>query len=182
MLQQDREQITVAPDGRPDSEQPQWRQDFPVDSPQDNYVARRDFTKFLVLTSLAFAIGQFWIAVQNFFRERRGEWPIQRIAGVDEIPIGGALTFLYPTEHDQCVMVRPSQQGFVAFSRQCTHLSCSVVPEPDKGRFYCPCHEGAFDFATGSPIAGPPRRPLSRIKLDFKQGVIYATGVELRTL
>ena len=178
----DPELHTIPPNRGEMKDQPTWRRDFPVDTAQDAYVARRDFTKFLVLTSLAFAIGQFWIAIQNFFRERRGDWPIQRIAGVDEVPLEGALTFSYPTDHDQCVLVRTSQQSFVAFSRQCTHLSCSVVPEPERGRFYCPCHEGAFDFTTGAPIAGPPRRPLSRIKLDFKQGVIYATGVELRTL
>jgi Rieske Fe-S protein len=182
MLQPDREQLTVAPDGRSDLEQPQWRRDFPIDWPQDHYVARRDFTKFLVLTSFAFVVGQFWIVVQNFFRERRGESPLQLIARVDEVPVGSTLMFSYPTLHEQCALARLNDQSFVAFSRQCTHLSCSVVPEPNRGRFYCPCHEGAFDLATGNPIAGPPRRPLARIKLEFKQGAIYASGVELRTL
>lgn len=182
MVQADREQITVAPDGRPDSEQPPWRQDFPIDWPQDHYVARRDFTKFLVLTSFAFTVGQFWVVIQNFLRSRRGESPILLIARADEVSVGGALTFSYPNEHDQCVLIRLDEQSFTAFSQQCTHLSCSVVPEPDKRRFYCPCHEGTFDLATGRPIAGPPRRPLARIKLEFKQGVIYATGVEPRTI
>lgn len=107
---------------------------------------------------------------------------MQPIARIDEVPIGGAFTFSYPGEHDQCVLVRLTEQTFGAFSRQCTHLSCSVVPEPDKHRFYCPCHEGAFDISTGRPIAGPPRRALSQIKLDFRQGTIYATGVELRVI
>ncbi len=182
MLQPDREQITIAPDGRPTSEQPRWRQDFPIDWPQDHYVARRDFTRFLVLTSFAFTAGQFWILVQNFFRERRGESPIRPIARVDEVPIGGALTFSYPGELDECVLVRLGEKNFTAYSRQCTHLSCSVVPQPEKARLYCPCHEGVFEIATGEPIEGPPRRPLARIKLDFKQDTIYATGVELRSL
>src|SRR5579875_3286117 len=34
-----------------DTHPPAWRQDFPIDWPQDHYVARRDFTKFLVLTA-----------------------------------------------------------------------------------------------------------------------------------
>ena len=182
MLQADREQITVSPDGRPDFEQQQWRHDFPIDWPQDHYIARRDFTKFLVLTSFAFTVGQFWIAIQNFLRARRGESPIQFIARADDIAIGSALTFTYPEVHDQCVLVRLDQQSFAAYSRQCTHLSCSVVPEPANRRFYCPCHEGAFDLSTGNPIAGPPRRPLARIKLEFRQGSVYATGMELRTL
>ena len=182
MLQADREQITVPPDGRREIEQPQWRRDFPIDWPEDHYIARRDFTKFLVLTSFAFVVGQLWIVVQNFFRARRGDSQIQHIAQIDDIAIGSAQTFTYPKEHDQCVLVRLDQQSFVAYSRQCTHLSCSVVPEPDKRRYYCPCHEGLFDLASGNPIAGPPRRPLARIELEFRHGAVYATGVELRTL
>ena len=64
----EREQITLPPDGRPDSAQPAWRGDFPVDWPADQYVARRDFTRFLVLTSLAFTVGQWWIAAQQWWR------------------------------------------------------------------------------------------------------------------
>lgn len=31
-------------------------------------------------------------------------------------------------------------------------------------------------------IAGPPQRPLSRISLEVRGGVIYATGVEVKTI
>ena len=58
MSRRNGESRTPAPDGRPLAEQPLWRQDFPIDTPQYQYVARRDFTKFLGLISLAFAIGQ----------------------------------------------------------------------------------------------------------------------------
>ena len=68
----DAEQVTIAPDWRPMEQQPAWRTDFPIDSPQDHYVERREFMKFLVLTSLAFTAGQFWIAAQNWWRRRRG--------------------------------------------------------------------------------------------------------------
>src|SRR6476646_866115 len=87
----DPEQITRPPDGRPLHYQPQWRKDFPIDWPQDHYVARRDFAKFLCLTSLAFAIGQFCIAFQNWRRKRRGELPIVKLADKSEISIGGAI-------------------------------------------------------------------------------------------
>ena len=49
--------VTVAPDGRPPEEQPRWRQAFPIDEPQDEYRSRRQFARFLLLTSLAFAAG-----------------------------------------------------------------------------------------------------------------------------
>ena len=178
----DSESLSAAPDGRPAAEQPKWRRDFPIDLPLDVYVARRDFTKFLILTSLAFTAGQFWIGVQNFFRKRRGEPALLRVATVDELPVGGAKTFAYPEAHDRCLLVRLEENKFVAFSQACTHLSCAVVPEPQNKCFRCPCHEGLFDIESGRPLAGPPRRPLPRIKLEFNGGAIYASGVELRTL
>ena len=80
------------------------------------------------------------------------------------------------------LLVRTGEKTFVAYSQKCTHLSCAVVPQPDKNRFYCPCHEGSFDLATGAPIAGPPQRPLPRINLELRSGGVYATGVEVKTI
>jgi len=172
----EREQITIAPDFAPADTQPAWRQDFPIDWPQDQYVERRDFMKFMVLTSAAFAVGQLWIAAQN------GSYEIRRIASVDDVAVGGAIVFTYPAEHDRCLLVRTSDTQFVAFSQKCTHLSCAVIPRPEEGIFFCPCHEGRFDLRSGAPTAGPPRRPLPRILLDIRGRTIYAVGVEERTV
>jgi len=171
------EQISTPPDGRPLAEQAAWRRDFPIDTGQDNYVARRDFTKFLVLTSLAFVVGQVSIGVQNFLRRRRGAPPIMRVATLDQLHVGGSLVFAYPHEHDDCILLRPSADTLLAYSQKCTHLSCAVVPQGASNCLYCPCHEGRFDLGTGRPIAGPPRRPLPRITLERRGADIYATGV-----
>ena len=176
-----REQITIAPDFRPAEVQPAWRQDFPIDWPQDAYVERRDFMKFMVLTSLAMTVGQFWIAAQNWMRRRQGAAEITRIAGMGDLAVGGTLTFNYPGEHDPCVLVRMSESEFVAYSQKCTHLSCAVIPRPEQGVLHCPCHEGFFDLRSGRVIAGPPTRPLPRIAIEVRGADIYATGVEWRT-
>ena len=68
----ERETITTPPDRSSPDDQPAWRQDFPIDWPQDQYVERRDFMKFVVLTSFALTVGQVWIAAQNWLRKRRG--------------------------------------------------------------------------------------------------------------
>ena len=175
------EDITTAPDGRPMDEQPAWRTDFPIDWPQDQYVERRDFMKFMVLTSLAFAVGQFWIAGQNWWRRRRGQPEILRVASLSDLRTATVVTFSYPREHDDCVLVRTPGNGLVAYGQKCTHLSCAVRPRVDEGLLQCPCHEGYFDLASGRPVAGPPRRPLPRVHLEVRGDDIYATGVEERT-
>ncbi len=165
----------------PDTVEPRWRQDFPIEQAKDHYVARRDFTKFMVLISFAFGVGQVWIGVQNWLRRRQGEPPVREITTVDQLAVGAALQFHYPTDGDNALLLRLDEQTFVAYRDQCTHLMCAVRPRFDTGQLHCPCHEGFFEMATGRAIKGPPRRPLPQVTLKISGGVIYATGVEVRT-
>lgn len=178
---QEGEHITIAPDGRPMEEQPAWRTDFPIDWPQDHYVERRDFMKFMFLASLAFAAGQIWIAAQNWWRRRRGQPEIMRLASLEQLPVGGVLTFAYPGPEDDCVLVRPGESTLVAYGQKCTHLSCAVQPRVEEGLLRCPCHEGYFDLRSGRPLSGPPRRPLTLVRIETRGSDIYAVGVEERT-
>jgi Rieske Fe-S protein len=163
-------------------DQPRWRRDFPIDWPQDHYVARRDFVKFLTLTSLAFAVGQFWIVLQNLWRRARGLPPAVKIRPLDSIPPGSSVAFDYPTRDDAAVLVRGKDGSLVAYGQECTHLSCAVIPKPERGMLHCPCHEGWFDLGTGRPVAGPPRRPLDRIVLEVRNGHVWAVAIERRTV
>jgi Rieske Fe-S protein len=174
----DPELHTIPPDRGSMEDQPKWRQDFPIDSAQDGYVARREFTKFLGLTSLAFVVGQFCIAIQNHWRRIRGELPTLAVAKTSHLSVGGALPFHYPTETDPAILLRPDAETLLAYSSQCTHLQCPVLPEIESGRLHCPCHAGYFDLRTGRPLAGPPRRSLPRIVVEVREGTIYATGFE----
>jgi Rieske Fe-S protein len=175
------DQDRAYPDGRPLSEQPRWRQDFPTDVPADDALARREFTKFLVLTSGAFAAGQCWIGLMS---RLGGDRPPaeKRIAAEADVPPGGVVQFAYPADDDPCLLIRLDDGRFVAYGQQCSHLSCAVIPDPERGELRCPCHHGYFEVREGRPIAGPPRRPLPRITLGVRDGVIFATGVELRTV
>ena len=181
---------TVAPDGRPQAVQPDWRREFPIDVPEDDYVARREFTKFMGLISLAFVVGHFCIAGMSWLRRRSNEQhppAPKEIARLDELrEIGAAKTFAYPEEQDTCIVVRigtgEDAAALRAYDQKCTHLSCAVTPNKVKSCLECPCHHGTFDLDTGRPIAGPPRRPLPRIGLEIREGIIYATHLELRTV
>ncbi len=184
----DLDRHTVPPDGRPLEEQPRWRQDFPIDWPQDEYVSRRDLVKFIFLTSVALVVGQFWIYGKSLFRRAEGAFPEVKIAGVDELPVGGSKTFQYPEGSAPRLLVRTGAAAFVAYDQQCTHLLCPIVtarkPEVSVAggegslELHCPCHNGWFDLETGRPMAGPPRRPLARVLLDVRGGDVYAVGIE----
>jgi Rieske Fe-S protein len=168
------------PDGRPEDEQPDWRQDFPTDVPEDEAVARREFTKFLVLTSGGLAAGQCWIGLASLLA-RREAMPEVRVARLEGVPVGGVVEFRYPDADHPCLLIRTGEEALVAYGQQCTHLSCAVVPEIDEGRLRCPCHHGYFALADGRAVSGPPRRPLPRVQLEVRDGEIFARGVELRT-
>lgn len=177
-MPKDPEILTVPPDGRSYVEQPRWRQDFPVDRPQDEYITRRDFARFLILTSIAFTAGQFWIPARDFFRRRQRAFPVLPVVKTGEIPIGGALVFQYPEkENNARILVRLAERWFVAYDQQCTHLLCPVIPKPESGVLHCPCHQGAFDLATGRPVMGPPQRPLPRVALEIRDDTVFATAV-----
>jgi Rieske Fe-S protein len=173
---------TIAPDGRPMAEQPRWRKDFSIDSARDQFVARRDFAKFLVLTSGAFVVGQGWIAAQHLVRSKRPPPPRTRIASLRELQPGTSMTFAYPGEHDPCLLIRLPDGALVAYDQRCTHLACAVVPRIEEGVLHCPCHEGFFDLATGRNIAGPPPRPLPAIEIEIDDDDVYAVGVRPRTV
>jgi Rieske Fe-S protein len=165
------------------AEQPEptaWREDFPIDWAEDQYVERRDFVKFLVLISGAFTAGQFWIATEEWFRRRETVFERQRIASLDQLA-SGTVVFNYPGPQDPCVLVRTKTGELVAYSQKCTHLSCAVIPRPELGVLQCPCHEGLFELSTGRPIAGPPPRPLPRITIAVDGNDVFATGVVVET-
>ncbi len=163
---------------RPSAE-PLWRDEFSVFTADERYVSRRQFSKFLVLTSLAMFVGNLWILVRSWF-SRRPSYPTAPVARVDEIPVGGVKLFPYPTSQERCIMVRTSDNEYVAYSQKCTHLSCAVLYSRDRNRLECPCHNGAFSVRDGSVLQGPPRRPLPRVELQRRGDQLIAMGLEIR--
>ena len=156
------EQITVPPDGRPREQQPPWRKDFPIDWPEDQYVARRDFTKFLVLTSLAFVVGQVWIAAQSWSRANgAAARRAKRSPRSRDLPVGAvARRSTYPGEHDPCLLDPARRRTLVAYSQKCTHLSCAVVPRIERGRAPLPVPRGLL--RPRAPAGNSPARRRGR--------------------
>ena len=143
----------------------------------ERYVTRRQFAKFLTLTSLGMFAGNAWILAKSLLH-RAPVYPTVPVATLDEVPVGGVKLFTYPTPQDPCILVRAGAEVYVAYSQICTHLSCAVFFSAATRRLECPCHQGSFSIADGSVIAGPPPRPLPRVVLDRRGQDLVATGME----
>jgi Rieske Fe-S protein len=157
--------------------EPLWRDEFSIHAADERYVTRRQFAKFLTLTSLAMAAGNVWILVKSWLF-RVPQYPVRAIASAGEIPVNGVKLFTYPTADDPCLLVRLADDRYVAYSQVCTHLSCAVFFSTTSGRLECPCHNGSFSVADGSVIAGPPTRRLPQVVLERRGTELVATGME----
>jgi Rieske Fe-S protein len=92
--------------------------------------------------------------------------------------VGESRAFRTPTGAMAAIARRTDAgtvEDFVALSSTCPHLGCQVHWEAQANRFFCPCHNGAFD-PTGKAIAGPPAeagQSLPRYPLRIEQGLLY---------
>jgi len=109
---------------------------------------------------------------------------------VDRMPYGGFLV-AFPENSDEhersdaqivVLRFRPnsgftplegredwSPEGFVAYSRVCTHAGCPVTQYVDEEKLLmCPCHQSTFDVLHGAqPVFGPAGRALPQLPLAF---------------
>ena len=73
-----------------------WREQFPMDLADDEYRSRRDFTRLLGLTSLAFVVGQLWIIARNFWHQAKDLPSRLAISRVSDVPVGVPNYFTTP--------------------------------------------------------------------------------------
>jgi ubiquinol-cytochrome c reductase iron-sulfur subunit len=59
--------------------------------------------------------------------------------------------------------------GYVAYSKVCTHLGCPVgLYEQELELLVCPCHQSMFNVRDGAfPVFGPAPRPLPQLPIYF---------------
>ena len=102
----------------------------------------------------------------------------QFVATLEQLVLGDSLPFKTPT--GATVVVARQSEGdtadaFIGLSSVCPHLGCAVHWEAQNERFFCPCHNGAFD-AAGKATEGPPataKQELKRFPLKVEQGLLY---------
>ncbi|MDP4163067.1 MAG: Rieske 2Fe-2S domain-containing protein [Bacillota bacterium] len=142
---------------------------------------RRGFMKTLVGAAGVFAVSSLpWgtLAAKELMGLGDKEYKHKKITDVKSIAIGDAVDFAFPGEHDSAILIRLSENHYVAYQNACTHLRCPVFWDKKEEEMICPCHHGKFDVKTGTPIAGPPRRPLPEIQVKVDKGAVYAVRVK----
>jgi ubiquinol-cytochrome c reductase iron-sulfur subunit len=116
---------------------------------------------------------------------------------VNDVPLGGLVT-VFPEGspgdgNAQAVLIRVepgllvprkgregwSPQGFVAYSKVCTHAGCPVgLYQAQTHELLCPCHQSNFDVLNGArPLFGPAAAALPQLPLQIDgEGYLRATG------
>jgi ubiquinol-cytochrome c reductase iron-sulfur subunit len=102
-----------------------------------------------------------------------------------DLAIDGILT-VFPEKHEeeadsQTLLIRLPQdieapgppgwshEGYVAFSKICTHAGCPVgLYEAVSRKLFCPCHQSVFDVLQGAkPTEGPATRRLPQLPISI---------------
>ena len=142
--------------------------------------SRRSFlnTLWLVLGSVAFA--ELIAMVFTFFKPRQ---PTSS-AATDSIIIAGPVDNFEPGTVSAFVrgkfyLARLEDGGFLAMSRSCTHLSCTVPWISSQNQFICPCHSSAFDIR-GEVVNPPAPRALDLYPIEIQNNILKVDTSKLK--
>jgi cytochrome b6-f complex iron-sulfur subunit len=106
---------------------------------------------------------------------RRGKTDVRAGSGKDAINCGAVDQYAPGTVtafvRGRFYLARLEDGGFLAISRQCTHLGCTVPWDADAQCFSCPCHASRFDI-TGAVVNAPAPRALDLFSLTIDNDTI----------
>jgi cytochrome b6-f complex iron-sulfur subunit len=134
---------------------------------------RRSFLNILWVILGGVALVEFVAVAFAFLRPRkledRGEDTdsIITAGAVDRFALNSVTAFV----RGKFYLARLEDGGFLALSRTCTHLGCSVPWMEKEMKFACPCHGSAFDI-TGSVIEAPAPRALDIYPIAIENNII----------
>ncbi|MDP2469495.1 MAG: ubiquinol-cytochrome c reductase iron-sulfur subunit [Candidatus Palauibacterales bacterium] len=145
----------------------------------DDGTTRRSFVGRLWLGLGGLALAEYVWLVVEFLRPRpvSAEAAGVLVAGPVERFDPGSVT-AFPA--GKFYLSRLPDGGFLAISRECTHLGCTVPWMADEGRFVCPCHSSAYDIR-GEVVSPPAPRALDLYPVRIENGIVKVdTGRTLK--
>ena len=135
--------------------------------------SRRSFLSKLWIGLGLVALAEIVAVVFAFLRSNKSK---AREADSDAMVTAGAVSKFEPNSVTAFVrgrfyLARLEDGGFLALSRKCTHLGCTVPWVEKEMKFACPCHASAFDI-TGDVINSPAPRPLDIYPIVIENNVV----------
>ena len=144
--------------------------------------SRRGFLTNLWIVLGVVAIAEFFTVAFTFLRPakskaRQGVPDAVVTAGlVDTFKVNSVTAFV----RGRFYLTRLEDGGFLALSRKCTHLGCTVPWMEKKSRFECPCHASVFDIK-GDVISPPAPRALDTYPVIIENDMVKVnTGKPLK--
>ena len=141
--------------------------------------SRRSFFLKLWIVVGGIALVEYIVIALNFLRPREGK----KGSGEAAVVVAGPLERFEPESvtafpQGKFYLVCLKDGGFLALSRECTHLGCTVPWDDEKGRFVCPCHSSSFDM-TGEVLSPPAPRALDLHPVRIENGIVKVDTVDL---
>src|SRR5436190_2134290 len=143
----------------------------------DSRISRRTFCNRALLSSAAVMVAASEAAGQKDQPQNLLAYPPTKIEGAERVMPGSFLYFDYPKSNNPAVLLRSMDGQYLAYSRKCAHLGCSVDYDTSARCLRCPCHRGIYDSRNGYVMFGPPPKPLDQIVLQVRGGgEVWAVG------
>ncbi|HYW72558.1 MAG TPA: Rieske 2Fe-2S domain-containing protein, partial [Pyrinomonadaceae bacterium] len=117
-------------------------------SKSDAPITRRAFCNRALLTSAALVVVTPELAARQG-TQNLVAYPPLKIEGAQQVMPGSYLYFNYPKANNPAVLVRTVDGQYLAYSRKCAHLGCSVDYDTGRRCLICPCHRGVYDSRNG---------------------------------
>jgi cytochrome b6-f complex iron-sulfur subunit len=160
-------------------------------SDSDNYTnapeeapssSRRSFFTKLWLFLGIVALAEFIAVLFGFFKPRKQaantttNEAIITAGSIDKFIPGTVTAFV----RGKFYLARLEDGGFLALSRTCTHLGCTVPWVAKENKFICPCHSSEFDIS-GEVISPPAPRAMDIFQVSIENNIIKVnTGKRIK--
>lgn len=151
------------------------------DSPENSMTRRSFLNKLWValgITALIEIIGLIIVYLGPRRKRNRESESVSLMA------VGNVADFVPHSvtafQRGQFYLVRRKDGGFLAVSRQCTHLGCTVPWIDKEEKFICPCHASEFDIM-GDVVHSPAPRALDLFEVLIENKMVLVnTGKRIK--
>ena len=150
-------------------------------TPEGSSSRRSFFTKLWVFLGIV-ALAELVSVLFNFFKPRKQAMDnvsaetIITAGSIEKFEPGTVTAFV----RGKFYLARLADGGFLALSRTCTHLGCTVPWVAAQNKFICPCHSSEFNIS-GEVISPPAPRALDIFEITIENNIVKVnTGKRIK--